>query len=147
MRRALAVAGILLSVVAAAPPAAAQAERVGRLQVVVSNVRVQRGHVHIAICPQALFLKDGCPFIVIVPARQGETTTIIDNIPAGTYAAQVFLDENDNDDLDRTFIGIPEEGVGFSNNPSFTFRAPRFAEAAFRFDGVSGSISVRLRYY
>jgi uncharacterized protein (DUF2141 family) len=143
----MAVAVFLLSAVATVPAAAAQTERQGALQVVVSNVRVSRGHVHIAVCPQALFLKDGCPFIVIVPAKQGETATTIEGIPAGTYAAQVFLDENDNDDLDRTFIGIPEEGVGFSRNPSFTFRAPSFADTAFRFDGVSGLIAVRLRYY
>ena len=82
-----------------------------------------------------------------VPAQQGETTAIIAGMQPGTYAAQVYFDENDNDQLDRNFIGIPREGVGFSNNPSFTFHAPSFADSAFIYDGVSGAISVRLRYY
>jgi uncharacterized protein (DUF2141 family) len=103
--------------------------------------------VHVAVCPQAVFLKDACIYKAIVPAKQGETIAVIAGMPAGTYAAQVYFDENDNDDLDRNFIGIPREGVGFSNNPSFTFHAPSFADSAFTYDGVSGAISVRLRYY
>ena len=117
------------------------------LRVTVSGVRAARGHVHVAVCPQAVFLKDACVYKVIVPAKQGETVATLAGIPSGTYAAQVYFDENDNDELDRSFIGIPEEGVGFSNNPSFTFRAPSFADTAFTYDGVSGAISVRLRYY
>jgi len=119
----------------------------GTLQIIVSNVRAGHGHVHVAICPQAIFLKDECADRAIVPATLGETLVVIGDLAAGTYAAQVYFDENDNGDLDRSLLGIPEEGVGFSNDPSFIFRAPRFAETAFRFDGVSGSIRVRLRYY
>lgn len=37
------------------------------------------------------------------------------NVPAGIYALVVFLDENDNGFLDKNFIGIPREPVGFSN--------------------------------
>jgi outer membrane protein len=39
----------------------------------------------------------------------------IGNIPPGEYALLVFLDENNNDRLDRNFIGIPNEPLGFSN--------------------------------
>lgn len=124
-----------------------EAQETGTLRIVVTEVRVARGHVHVAVCPQAVFLKDACVYKAIVPAKQGETTAIIAGMPPGTYAAQVYFDENDNDELDRNFIGIPREGVGFSNNPSFTFRAPSFADTSFAYDGVSGAISVRLRYY
>ncbi len=37
------------------------------------------------------------------------------NIPAGTYALVVFLDDNGNGFLDKNFIGIPREPIGFSN--------------------------------
>ncbi|HEY4263768.1 MAG TPA: DUF2141 domain-containing protein [Micropepsaceae bacterium] len=139
---------ILLSALCATMPASgAEPTQAGMLRIAVSNVRVGRGHLHVAICPQALYLGDGCAYKIIVPARQGETVAMIGDVPAGTYAAQVYFDENDNDTLDRSLIGIPEEGVGFSNDPSFLFRAPSFAETAFRFDGMTGSINVRLRYY
>ncbi|MCF7973144.1 MAG: MipA/OmpV family protein [Phycisphaerae bacterium] len=36
------------------------------------------------------------------------------DIPAGTYALVVFLDDNKNGFLDKNFIGIPREPIGFS---------------------------------
>ncbi len=151
MRKRTSIIVGLLAVSAAAvwniAPSAAADERTGTLRIVVSNVRVGQGHVHMAICPQSLFLKDNCPYKATVPARQGETEVVIDGIPAGTYSAQAYLDENDNDRLDRTLLGIPEEGVGFSGDPSYTVSPPDFQETAFTFDGVSGSITFRLRYY
>jgi outer membrane protein len=41
---------------------------------------------------------------------------LIENVPSGTYALLVYYDENDNNRLDRNFIGIPKESVGFSNS-------------------------------
>jgi outer membrane protein len=38
----------------------------------------------------------------------------IADIPAGTYALVVFLDENANGFLDKNFIGIPREPIAFS---------------------------------
>lgn len=40
---------------------------------------------------------------------------LIENISPGTYALLVYYDENDNNRLDRNFIGIPKEPLGFSN--------------------------------
>jgi uncharacterized protein (DUF2141 family) len=148
MKRGISAAAFLFSAIAAVTPAnGAQPQQTGMLQVTVSNVRAGRGHVHVSICPQEFFLRDGCIYNAVAPAGEGETVALVNALPAGTYAAQVYFDENDNDKLDRTWIGIPEEGVGFSNNPSAMWRAPTFHETAFRFDGMSGSIGVRLRYY
>ena len=38
------------------------------------------------------------------------------NIPAGEYALLVYFDENDNGKMDKNFIGIPTEPLGFSND-------------------------------
>jgi len=35
----------------------------------------------------------------------------------GVYAVSVFHDENENQKLDKDFVGIPKEGYGASNNP------------------------------
>ncbi|QIL89389.1 DUF2141 domain-containing protein [Microbulbifer sp. SH-1] len=40
----------------------------------------------------------------------------ITGVPAGTVALLVYGDENNNLALDRTFIGIPKEPIGLSNN-------------------------------
>lgn len=53
-----------------------------------------------------------------------------DLIP-GRYAVSVYHDENNNQKIDRGWLGIPVEDYGFSNNPSTLFGPPSFARASF----------------
>ena len=56
----------------------------------------------------------------------GRDRYVLTDIPAGEYALMVYYDENDNLKIDKNFIGIPTEPLGFSNNyrpkgpPSYT---------------------------
>ncbi|HAN29484.1 MAG TPA: hypothetical protein DCP75_17510 [Haliea salexigens] len=61
--------------------------------------------------------------------RPGQAYTISD-APEGEIAVLVYLDENDNQALDRNFIGIPREPVGLSNNYQ-PKGPPSFQRAAF----------------
>ena len=38
------------------------------------------------------------------------------DIPPGTYAVKLHIDENENGELDTNFLGIPKEQYGTSNN-------------------------------
>ena len=38
------------------------------------------------------------------------------DIPPGTYAIKLHIDENENGELDTNFLGIPKEQYGISNN-------------------------------
>ncbi len=59
----------------------------------------------------------------------GELFTIED-IPPGEYALFVYHDQNENKRVDKNFIGIPVEPIGFSNR--YAPRAPpSFSRAAF----------------
>ena len=49
------------------------------------------------------------------------------DIPAGTYAIKLHIDENENGELDTNFLGIPKEQYGTSNNSLFLdFEAASF---------------------
>ncbi|WP_254602668.1 DUF2141 domain-containing protein [Sphingomonas bacterium] len=138
----------LMPIAAAAPmPAVPVTASDGVLTVEVANVRAARGHVRIDICPQARFLKAGCPFSGNAPAVVGTTTVTVRDLPPGRYAVQAYLDENDNKDVDRTFFGLPKEGVGFSNDPRIILSPPKFADAAFTFTGAAQTIRLKLRYF
>lgn len=127
-------------------PAAAPGSDEG-LTVQVGNVRVSKGVVHVDICPESQFLKDDCPYAAEAPAQMGVTGVTVHGVPAGRYAAQVFLDENHNGKVDRALFGIPKEGVGFSNDAKINFAPPKFAEAVFtRTDGAQ-AIRLNLRYF
>ena len=77
-------------------------------------------------------------FPVFGKQYKGKTTTISENasqvvfsgIPSGSYAIAVYHDKNNNNVLDKNYLGIPTEAYGFSNNARRTFSAPSFSEAS-----------------
>ncbi|MAQ70252.1 MAG: hypothetical protein CMD23_04070 [Flavobacteriales bacterium] len=56
---------------------------------------------------------------------------LIENVNPGTYAISIFHDENENEELDVNWLGMPIEGFGFSNNPSIGFSAPQYEDCNF----------------
>ena len=55
------------------------------------------------------------PFKVVIHDLDGRDEYIIDDVVAGEYALLVYFDENGNGRIDKNFIGIPNEPLGFSN--------------------------------
>ena len=60
----------------------------------------------------------------------GRETYIIENISRGEYALRVYHDANGNNRIDKNFIGIPVEPIGFSNRYA-PMAPPTFSRAAF----------------
>lgn len=112
----------------------------------VSNVRNARGKILVAVCPQGKFLKEDCAHNGEAPARPGTVTVTVTNVPAGDYAAQAFHDENNNENVDQNFIGIPKEGVGFSRDARIVFGPPKWRDAHFIHQGAPAVMRIRLRY-
>ena len=67
-------------------------------------------------------------------------------LPSGDYAVALFHDENGNGRVD-TMLGVPSEGVGFSNNPRLLFGPPSFRRAAVALTNQTARETVRLRYF
>jgi uncharacterized protein (DUF2141 family) len=67
-------------------------------------------------------------------------------VPAGRYAVAVIHDENENQKLDRNFLGIPKEGFGFANNPRVLLSAPSFQAASTEITCPVTAIQIRLIY-
>lgn len=57
----------------------------------------------------------------------------IPDLPGGEYALVVYQDDNGNGRLDKNFIGIPREPLGFSNR-YWPQGRPTYARAAFRLE-------------
>lgn len=113
----------------------------------VHNVRNAHGHVRVDICPRARFLADGCLWHASAPALPGTTTVTVPNVPPGDYAVQAFLDENDNNRIDRALFGIPKEGVGFSRDARIVLSPPKWADAMFTHGTTLQTIGFSLRYF
>lgn len=117
------------------------------LQITVTGINSASGVVRIALCPpQAGFpdCKSRAVRSASLPITDGQALTQFDGLAPGTYAVSVFHDQNSNGKLDR-FMGIPKEGYGFSRNPGFKPRAPKFSEAEITVTGRT-AVVIRLRY-
>ena len=119
----------------------------GTLTIDVGNVRSDKGEVHLDVCPENLFLKDGCPYSTEAIAHEGHVTLTIENLPPGHYAIQAFHDENGNRHVDRGLFGIPTEGVGFWRDARIVLSPPKWADAVFDFDGKAAQTALKMRYF
>ena len=80
------------------------------------------------------------------PAQEGLVSVCLTAPNPGTYAVAVYHDENGNEKFDKTWIGLPDEGYGISNNPTILLSAPAFDEA--KFEALEGStvIDINVSY-
>lgn len=62
------------------------------------------------------------------------------------YAVAVYHDTNANHDFDRTAVGLPSEGYGFSNDAPTKFGVPTFEAARFRASPGDTTLRIRMRY-
>jgi uncharacterized protein (DUF2141 family) len=82
----------------------------------------------------------------MVPITGSTVVYTFSDLPAGTYAVTVMHDENKNNTLDTNMFGIPEEGIGVSNDALSMFGPPAFKECAFSHNGNTTSIEITLDY-
>lgn len=125
----------------------APAARAASVVVTIHGVRNAVGEVRVAICPEAEFTKPACPWHGHAPARAGDVTVEILDVPPGVYAAEAFHDENGDRKVNRDFFGRPTEGIGFSNDAKMTFGPPSFADARFTLGTARVEIGFGVRYF
>jgi uncharacterized protein (DUF2141 family) len=104
------------------------------VEVRVSGVAAGKGKVNVAVCDRERFLKQ-CSHSGSAPAKAAETVVTLKDVPPGTWAVLAYQDENENNELDRNFIGIPSENYGFSRNARGKFGPPGFEDAAIEVGG------------
>lgn len=112
----------------------------------VENISSEKGSILIAVFDKEEdFLKK--PFKSYIKAVDSEdiVTLKLDDLPLGNYAISIFLDENDNKELDTNAFGIPKEAFGFSNNKMGIMGPPSFEDSKINYKGKGEVITIRLR--
>lgn len=77
----------------------------------------------------------------------GATTLACLPVPGpGDYAIAVYHDEDDDHDFDRTLVGLPAEGYGFSNDAEALFGPPSYESARVTVPVEGLTLSIQMRY-
>lgn len=103
------------------------------LTVVIKNIEKHEGNIRMGLYDhEDTYLKSGQEFrLAIVPVTGSIVKYVYKNIPQGVYAISLYHDENKDGKCNRTFIGFPTEGYGFSNDIRPKISAPQFEDAKF----------------
>jgi len=80
-----------------------------------------------------------------VPAVAGETVITLHGVPPGIYAIQTFQDVNANDKMDTSWLGLPQEPFGFSDDATPFLSKPSFDDVKFTLAAGENSQVIHLQ--
>lgn len=153
MKVRLATIALALGGAIAAPAAAAegcegvQNANSAKLSIQVAGVRSAKGEVAVTVYPddKRRFLAKGGKLARVRTKALLVTHTCFWVAP-GSYAVAVYHDANGDRDFNRTLVGLPAEGFGFSNNPETKVGLPPLSAARFNVGSAERVLSIQLRY-
>ena len=118
------------------------------LTLLIKSVRSADGQVHVGVFDNADAFPRGDQIAGRrVAARMGMVEVTFTDLPAGRYAFAFYHDENSNAQFDKTLLGLPNEGFGFSNDAPLRLGPPSFADAVVDFDGTHLVTIAGMRYF
>lgn len=115
------------------------------ITVAVQGIRNDHGQIMVAVCDEQHFLGNDC-HNARAKAQVGVVAVTIADIAPGHYAVQVYHDENGNSRLDKNFLGIPTEAIGFSRDAHGNMGPPKFADAEVPVPNEPINVDVKLDY-
>lgn len=77
--------------------------------------------------------------------KNGKSEFLLHDLPAGKYAITVLHDADENGEMTTSFVGIPQEKYGFSNNPKIYLGPPSFDKSAVQIGSENRKITINLR--
>jgi uncharacterized protein (DUF2141 family) len=80
-----------------------------------------------------------------VPASAPVVVVRFRNVPPGPYALIAVHDEDGDGNMTKTWLGLPTEGFGTSNNPTF-YGPPRYGSARVEVTG-DATLVIRIVYF
>jgi uncharacterized protein (DUF2141 family) len=117
------------------------------LTIRVENVLPDGGILRLGLYDEARYPDDNAKPVAgaDVPAVAGETVITLRNIPPGVYAIQTYQDVNSNDKMDTSWIGLPLEPFGFSQDIVPFLSKPSFSDVKFTVTAGENSQIIHLQ--
>ncbi|WMJ73404.1 DUF2141 domain-containing protein [Cytophagaceae bacterium ABcell3] len=120
----------------------------GKLIIEMEGFRNDDGNVRLGLYnSEEDFLKDGGSYKrFYCEIEDGKCVVDTGELPFGEYAVALLHDENLNKKMDYSWMKIPKEGFGFSNNPKVKLSAPSFSDTKVTLDVPEKRIKITVKY-
>ncbi|WP_293897791.1 DUF2141 domain-containing protein [Phenylobacterium sp.] len=118
-----------------------------KLTVRVNGIRAAKGEVAITVYPddKRRFLAPKSKLArVRIPAVASVHACFW--VQPGYYAVAIYHDANADHNFNRTLMGLPAEGFGFSNDPETKVGLPPFSAVRFKVSSEDTTIAIQTRY-
>ena len=112
----------------------------------ITGLRSEKGQVKIAVFNSSeTWLGDHPVYNSTIDVKSQAVIWKINDVPYGDYGIAVFHDENKNGQMDKNFLGIPQEAYGFSNNMRVTFGPPKWEKSKFVVQGPTIEVTIEVK--
>jgi uncharacterized protein (DUF2141 family) len=138
----------LITALACALAFAAGPAVAARIIVTIDGLNSAQGNVFIGLyaTPSKFLNGNQCDAMRKISASTGPITVAFDNLSPGVYAVGAYHDENGNDHLDTSVIGLPVEGYALSNGVRAVIAKPTFQQASFMVGAEDKPVALHIRY-
>jgi len=124
------------------------AQAQNNLEVKIDKIQNDRGDILVGLFSDEKDFPRHTSIGKMAKASMDGVTVEFTDLKPGIYAISVLHDENSNKDMERTKIGIPKEGFGFSNNTA-SLGPPSFKKAKIELQAGQPEtiISINMKYF
>lgn len=132
----------------AASPSPSAGQR-GDLTVEVTGLRNADGNVRIALCHTLHCYEEQEGFLreTVVKADLPSVKVTFGGLPPGEYTVMMFHDEDADGKFDRSFLGLPQEGFGFSRDGRPVFSEPAYDRVVLRIGPAGLHTRITVQYW
>jgi uncharacterized protein (DUF2141 family) len=125
-------------------------QNLGKIVVKIEGFKNNNGVVHICIFDTSGRKDFPCPNHVVASKKiiisDLRALAEFDSIPYGQYAISMYHDEDGDGKLKTNILGMPVEGIGFSNNVRPKLGPPSFKDAAFYLNSERMELTISVLY-
>ena len=81
-----------------------------------------------------------------VPIFERQAEILFRGLPFGAYAISVLHDEDLDNRMQTSWLGIPQEGFGLSGFPDYHWGRPDFDKVALQLEVPRRMVTIKMRY-
>jgi len=119
------------------------------LNIKIENIRNSKGRIYLGFFRDDPSFQEEKPFLekrFSKESMENGSFSVQVTIPQGLYGIVLLDDENNDDEMEYNWLGIPREGFGFSDFYLKGFRRPVFSDFDFIMTDSNKYIRIVIRY-